>query len=437
MNIRLIYPKWPKLYGQREFHLPPHGPVVFAATVPLKHDLKFTDENVQTVDFEEDVDLVCISVMLTCQLPRGWEIADRFRALNIPVIFGGIASSLHVEETTTHADAVFVGEAEGRFEQVLADLQAGQLKKIYNYHEHPVAIDLVGTARRSILDYSLYNYRGVQMVDLIHASRGCRFGCYPCCVSYLGGQIFRPRPIDKVVEEVESIPNNRLFFVDNSLAQNKQWELDLFRELAPLKRSIICHPIEDDDEVLRAAADAGAWWVYQAIVKPSKNIRDRVRRLKEHDIAVEGTILFGLDDQDETSIRELIDFLLEIELDLAEFTILTPFPHTKAFSDLESEKRILTKDWKRYTADQIVYKPAQISPEKLEELFYSAWEMFYAKESQELRMARVLKKAMLRERQLGTARRFQKPRPGRSVPTDQLSTNKTPLVGFGRNLKRS
>ena len=74
------------------------------------------------------------------------------------------------------------------------------------------------------------------MVDLVHASRGCRFRCYPCCVRYLGGRSFRPRPIDRVVEEVESIPNNRLFFVDNSLAQSKQWELELFKALAPLKR---------------------------------------------------------------------------------------------------------------------------------------------------------------------------------------------------------
>jgi len=41
------------------------------------------------------------------------------------------------------------------------------------------AIELVSTARRDILDYSLYSYRGVRMVDLVHASRGCRFHCAP------------------------------------------------------------------------------------------------------------------------------------------------------------------------------------------------------------------------------------------------------------------
>ena len=82
-------------------------------------------------------------------------------------------------------------------------------------------INMVGTARREILQRDLYNYRGVQMFDLVHASRGCKFNCFPCSVAFLGGKQFRPRPIEKVVAEIESIPNNRLFIVDNSLAQDR------------------------------------------------------------------------------------------------------------------------------------------------------------------------------------------------------------------------
>ena len=406
MKIRLIYPKWPKLPRQTEFHLPPHGPVVFAAAVPAEHELSFTDENVAPVDLDEKVDLVCISMMLTSQAPRGWELGDHFRARGIPVLFGGISTMLHAEETALHADAIFLGEAEGRVAQVFEDLQKGQLKKVYDYLKTPAPIESVGTARRSILDRSLYNYKGVQMVDLVHASRGCRFNCYPCCVNYLGGRSFRPRPIDKVVEEVESIPNNRLFFVDNSLAQNKQWELDLFKALAPLKRSIISHPIEDDEEVLKAAADAGAWYIYQAVFDTSDYIRNRVKRYKDHGIAVEGTILLGLDEQDEDYIKRLADFLLEIELYLAEFTVLTPFPHTRTFDDLDKAGRILTKDWRRYTAGDVVIRPAQMSPEKLQELYYYAWDTFYKDEPQALKMGRLLKGAMRKEAKDGTADRF-------------------------------
>jgi len=393
MRIRLIYPKWPKLANQREFHLPPHGPIVFAATIPAEHTVAFTDENVQEIDFGEDVDLVCISMMLTCQTPRGYEIADRFRARGIKVICGGIGTSLHAEEAARHADAVFVGEAEGRFPKVLDDLAAGALEKVYDYLGDPAPVESVGTARRDLLDRPRYNYRGVQMPDLVHASRGCRFSCYPCCVEYLGGRRFRPRPIERVVEEVASIPNHKLFLVDNSLAQDKEWELELYRALKPLGRFLISHPIEDDDEVLRAAADAGAWWVYQAVFDTSDFIRNRVRRLKEHGIFVEGTVLLGLDDHDEDSIKRLVDFLLEIELDLAEFTVLTPFPHTRTFQDLEAQGRILHRDWRRYTAGEVVMRPARMTPDKLQEMYQYAWDTFYAAESQAVKMARILKPA--------------------------------------------
>ncbi len=422
MKIRLIYPKWPKLAGQREFHLPPHGPVVFAATVPEEHELNFTDENIQPVDLDEDVDLVCISMMLTCQTQRGWEMGDHFRRRGIPVIFGGIGTSLHPEQTAAHADAVFLGEAEGRFEQVLADLKDGTLKTVYDYLDTQSPIESVGTARRSILARDLYTYRGVQMVDLVHASRGCRFNCLPCCVRYLGGRSFRPRPIDKVVEEVESIPNNRLFFVDNSLAQNKQWELDLFKALAPLKRSIISHPVQDDDEVLDAAREAGLWWVYQAVFDTSDFIRERIKRLKDRGVAVEGTILLGLDEHDEDYIRRLVDFLMEIDLDLAEFTVLTPFPGTRVFNNLDKEGRILHKDWKRYTAGEVVFRPAKMAPEKLDELFHYAWKTFYAAEPQQVKMGRLLRGAIEKEMRDGTLHRF---RPSRKRKTDSAAANRT------------
>jgi len=406
MRIRLIYPRWPKLEHQTPWHLPPHGPVVFAACVPPEHDLHFTDENLEPVDFGENVDLVCISMMLTCQAPRGWEIADAFRARGVPVIFGGIATMLHAEETAAHADAVFLGEAEGRFDGVLLDFAQGKLKKLYDHLDDPAPVESVGTARRSVLNRPLYNYRGVQMVDLVHASRGCRFNCYPCCVRYLGGRSFRPRPVERVVEEVESIQNNRLFFVDNSLAQNKQWELDLFKALAPLKRSIISHPIEDDPDVLRAAADAGAWYIYQAVFDTSDYIRDRIRRYRDHGIGVEGTILLGLDDQTEDSIKRLVEFLLEIDLDLAEFTVLTPFPHTRTWNEFQREGRILHTDWKRYTAGEVVIRPARMTPDRLQELYHWAWTTFYKNAPHALRMGRMLKRAMRREDAWGTRDRF-------------------------------
>lgn len=406
MKLKLIYPSWPKLKMQTEFHLPPHGPVVFAACVPPEVDLSFVDENVQIDNRDEAVDLVCLSVMLTCQLPRAFEIADDYRKKNTPVIFGGIATMLHSEEVSLHADAVFLGEAEGRFAAVLEDFRKGQLKEVYNYMGNPPDIGIVGSARRELLDRDKYNYRGIQMLDLVHASRGCKFNCFPCCVGFLGGRQFRPRPVDRVIEEMAAIPNNRLFIVDNSLAQDREWLIDLFTEMAPLKKKWVSHPILDDDKVLKLAANAGAWYVYQAVFNTADVIRNRIRRLKDHGIGVEATVLLGTDDQTEDDIKRLVEFLVKIELDIAEFTILTPFPHTPIRAQMEKEGRILSNSWLDYTADKVVFQPKHMTPEALEKAYYWAWENFYADGTYQLKMGELFKKVIRREMEDGTHRRY-------------------------------
>ena len=402
MKFKLIYPKWEKLDRQTRFTLPPHGPVVFAATLPDDVDVEFIDENIKDIDFDEPADFVGISVMLTAQIKRAWDIADRFREKGMKVIFGGIATMLHAEETQQHADSVFLGEAEGRMEQVFDDFKNGNLQKVYNYMQNFPPIESVGTARRSILDRDMYNYRGVQMVDLVHASRGCRFNCYPCAVRFLGGRQFRPRPFDKVVEEMASIENNRLFIVDTSLAQDKNWETQLFKVMIPLKKKWCCHPIEKDDAVLDLAAQAGAWFVYQTVFDTSDFIRDRIKRYHDFGIGVEGSILLGLDYHTEDYIKKLVDFLLDIELDMAEFTILTPFPHTRTFDDLHNAGRIFSYDWSDYTCGKVVFQPKVLTPGKLQELYYYAWDKFYEEEPANYKMFKLLKKVMDKEKADGT-----------------------------------
>ncbi|MDL2227608.1 radical SAM protein [Odoribacter sp. OttesenSCG-928-L07] len=422
MKFKLIYPKWNKLPGQTTFNLPPHGPVVFAATLPEYVEVSFTDENVDVIDFDEDCDFVGISMMLSTQVKRGWEIATKFRENGKQVIFGGISTMLHAEETMQYADSIFLGEAEGRMEEVLSDWRTGKLKKVYNFMTDHPSIELVGPARRDLYKRDLYNHKGVQMVDLFHASRGCRFSCYPCAVSYLGGRKFRPRPVHKAIEELETIENNRLFIVDNSLAQDKKWEEDLFRAMIPLKKQWISHTIDDDPKILDLAAQAGAWYVYQAVFDTSDYIKERIKRYHDYGIGVEGTILLGLDNQTEDDILRLIDFLLEIDLDLAEFTVLSPFPHTKAYDDLVRQNRIFDHDWNHYNAGQVVYHPKNMTAERLQELYDYAWESFYKDESQEEKMFKLFTKVMLREMENGTY-----------IPRNRNLANKT----FGKDVVRN
>ncbi len=167
--------------------------------------------------------------------------------------------------------------------------------------------------------------------------------------------------------------------------------------MIPLKKKWCSHPIEDKPEVLDLAAQAGVWYVYQAVFDTSDYIKERVKRYHDYGIGVEGTILLGLDSHTEDNIKELIDFLLEIELDLAEFTVLAPFPRTKAFADLDRQKRIFTYDWDKYSADRVVYQPKNMSPEKLEEMLDYAWNTFYQGESQKMKMVKLFQQVVRKE----------------------------------------
>ncbi len=396
MKFQLIFPRWPKLAGQTPFCLPPLGMIQAAACVPEHVEVTAADENVNEVTFDPDADLIGISVMLTCQAPRGYELARQAREAGKPVVLGGLHVALCPDEAAAHADSVVVGEGEGLIEQLVADFAAGRMQPRYQ-REGLADLTHCPLPRRDLYRKDRdYTYKGWELVDLVETSRGCRFNCYPCCTPYLGGRVHRLKPMERVLADLERT-SDTLFIVDNSLEQSREYQKTLFRAMAGLDKHWVSHPISPDPEILSLAKRAGCWYVYHAIYDISDKIHDRIKLYHDHGIGVEGTILLGLDDHDEDFIKRFIDFLLEVDLDLAEFTVLTPFPQTRTYADLEAEGRIIDRDWSHYNAGQVVYRPRQMAPETLQRLYDEAWKLFYAEESQELKMSRLLLQ-MLRER---------------------------------------
>lgn len=394
MKVRLIYPIWERIFYQTKYILPPLGVTVVGGLTPDDIEVNLTDENVDAIDFDEQVDLVAISTMLLAQAKRAYQIADKFRARGIPVVMGGLSVTTVPGEAAEHADTIVIGEAEGVWPQLLRDFQKKQMKKVYQRTNGFVESEEIGTPRRSLLNKKAYNYRGVEMLDLIETSRGCRFGCYPCQVPRVSGAKHRTKAIDRVIAEMASIPNDRLFIVDNSLEQNEPHQLELFKAMtdAKLNKRWVSHPISVKPEILEWAARSGCWYVYHAIHKPSQLIRDRVKMHHDYGIGVEGTIMVGLDNHNKDIFKEITDFLLDIDLDLAEFTVLTPFPGTKVFEEFKADGRLLHEDWSKYNAEQVVYKPTQMTPQELEEGYRYCWNEFYRETPEPERMYLLFKR---------------------------------------------
>jgi radical SAM superfamily enzyme YgiQ (UPF0313 family) len=180
--------------------------------------------------------------------------------------------------------------------------------------------------------------------------------------------------------------------------------MELFEALIPFKKKWISHPILDEEAVIAKAAEAGCWYVYQAIFDTSDVIRNRVKRLKDHGIGVEAAVLLGPDNQDADYIKRLVDFLLEIDIDMAEFTILTPFPHTPVTAQLEKNGRILHKDWHRYNTAEVCFQPKHMTPDELQGMYDYAWDTFYKEMSQQLKMANLFYKVVKKEIEDGSYR---------------------------------
>ncbi len=217
MKIKIICPQWPEGSLWRHFHFrfPYLSLTALAALTPRDIEITIEDENVQEVNFDDHPDLVAISIM-TPLAKRGYAIADRFRALSVPVVMGGFHATWMHEEAGQHADAVVLGEAEQSWAKVIEDFKKGSLQKFYRPDGRA---DLRGLPipRRELLKKGAYFFTNTMQI-----SRGCPFSCSFCSVTAFYGHTYRLRPLEEVRREVEILlkKTNFIFFVDDNIIGN-------------------------------------------------------------------------------------------------------------------------------------------------------------------------------------------------------------------------
>ena len=113
-----------------------------------------------------------------------------------------------------------------------------------------------------------------------------------------------------------------------------------------------------------------------------------IRTLHTNRISVMGTFVFGSESDTINSFDEVKDFVLTHKVDLPRFSIQTPFPGTTLFKTLETEDRILTRDWSLYDGQHVVYKPKNMTPEELTKRYEKLWREVYSYKSIAKRIGR-------------------------------------------------
>src|SRR3970040_1789792 len=122
--------RWNRLNKYRVWK--PLGLLILARLTPPDWEVAVIDENLGPVERRvlPRADLVGITAF-TSQATRAYELAALFRARGVPVVMGGIHATMCLAEALGHADTVVTGEAESVWAQVLADVQAGTLQRVY------------------------------------------------------------------------------------------------------------------------------------------------------------------------------------------------------------------------------------------------------------------------------------------------------------------
>ena len=361
---------------------------ILSALTPEQHEIEIIDENnYSLIDTKKQYDLVAIS-SITPHIIRAYKIADEFRARGIPVVLGGYHPSAMPEEAKQHADAVVIGEAEETWPQLLKDFENDKLKPFYKPRK-PVDPKIIPHAKRD-------PKRGFFRTEEIQATRGCPYRCDFCAIQNTEGHIFRKRPVENVIDEIQKLNGKFIFFNDNSLTIDPEYTKELFMEMKGLNKQFECHGninvLGEDDELLKLSKEAGCktWWIgFESISQESINSIGKktnivkkysiaIKKIKKHGLSVRGMFVFGFDGDTKNIFKDTLKTLKTWNIDIAYFFILTPFPNTPLFERLENEERILTKDWSKYNYGNVVFKPKNMTSKELYEKTRMVAKNFYS-----------------------------------------------------------
>ena len=356
---------------------------VLAGLTPPDVDCVLYDDRMEPIPFDQPADLVAITVE-TYTARRAYEIAADYRARGVPVVLGGMHVTLAPHEAAQHADSIFIGDAETRWAEVVADARRGRLQQRYD-------------ARRGAPQHGgvlprrdLFRGKGYLPISLLQFGRGCGFPCRFCAVSAYFDRRHHRRALDELLREIELQDRRLLFFVDDNIAADRRALAELCHALAPLGVNWVGQASLDvarDPALLRLLERSGNWgnvMGFESITPQSlqearktpniahfSRYREEVRMLREHGLQTWAAFTLGFDHDTRETIAETVAFAQESRFAFAAFNILMPYPGTDLYQRLEREGRLLYEGrwWLHpdYRFNAAAFRPQCMEPGELTE----------------------------------------------------------------------
>jgi len=393
VRVKLILPalteaKSPLFRPIKYSLFPPLGLATLAGFLDEDDEVVLQDEHVETLDLDDDPDLVVIQVYIT-SASRSYQLADHYRSRGAHVALGGLHVTALPDEAAPHADTVFLGPGEDTWPAFLADFRKGCPAP--RYHSTVRTLAGVPPIRRDLIKRHLY-----LVPNSIVVSRGCPHACDFCYKEafFEGGRGFYTQAVDEALAEIARLPGRHLYFLDDHLFGNARFAGALFDGMLGMNRvwqaagtvASVLRP-----GLLERAVEAGLRSLFVGFETLSAaNLREQgklqnlhrdygaaIRRLHEHGVMVNGSFVFGMDGDDASVFDRTVEWAVEQGIETATFHILTPYPGTALYQRMLREERLLHQDWDLYDTRHTVFRPARLSPEELEDGYWRAYRSFY------------------------------------------------------------
>jgi radical SAM superfamily enzyme YgiQ (UPF0313 family) len=367
---------------------PPLGLATLAGYLSPRDEIEIQDEHVEKLRLDDDPDLVVIQVYITSAY-RAYALANHYRRKGAHVALGGLHVTSLPDEAAQHADTIFLGPGEDTWPQFLADFRAGRPGQRYTSKVRT----LIGLppVRRDLIKRHLY-----LVPNSIVVSRGCPHVCDFCYKEafFQGGKSFYTQTVDAALAEIERLPGRHLYFLDDHLLGHPQFAAALFGGMTGMNRlwqaaatvkSILMPGLLEK----AAASGLRSLFVGFETLSPhnlrtqhkyqnlNRDYRAAVRRLHDLGVMVNASFVFGMDDDDETVFDRTVEWAIQQGIETATFHILTPYPSTALHQRLSAAGRITSNNWDLYDTRHVVFQPARLSPEQLEQGYWRAYRDFY------------------------------------------------------------
>lgn len=393
MKVKMILPalteaKSPYWRAIKYSLFPPLGLATLAAYLHPDDQVTIQDEHVETLELDDDPDLVIIQVYITSAY-RAYQIADHYRGKGAYVCLGGLHVTSMPAEAAMHADTIFIGPGEDTFPAFLADFRTWFPRPVYRSTQRT----LLGAppVRRDLIKRNLY-----LVPNSIVVSRGCPYSCDFCYKEafFQGGKSFYTLEVDRALEEIARLPGKHLYFLDDHLFGNPRFARGLFEGMRGMGRlwqaagtvSSVLHP-----GLLEKAVDCGLRSLFVGFETLSQeNLRSQgkrqnlnqnyvaaIQRLHDLGVMVNASFVFGMDHDDKNVFDRTVEWAIKQGVETATFHILTPYPGTVLHQRMQADGRILTRDWDSYDTRHAVFQPAKMTPQELEAGYRQSYLEFY------------------------------------------------------------